>query len=103
VCHAGTGGVGERIGRSGRIAADRVRGEDRRADKPRLRSADQGRCCPAGRSITGARQACGSGQEQRSCHREVCGLDPAEPLLSLVLNGENLCCWRLCGLQGRSL
>jgi hypothetical protein len=29
--------------------------------------------------------------------------ETAEPLLSLVLNGENLRCWRLCGLQGRSL
>jgi hypothetical protein len=40
---------GERIGRSGRVAADRVGGEDRRADRPRPGSADQGRCCPAGR------------------------------------------------------
>jgi SAM-dependent methyltransferase len=58
VCNAGAGGVGERIGRSRRVAADRLSGEDRRADKPCPCGAGQGRCCPAGRRITGARQAC---------------------------------------------
>jgi hypothetical protein len=33
---AGTGGAGECIGRSGRVAADRVGGEGRRGDEPRL-------------------------------------------------------------------
>jgi hypothetical protein len=77
VRNSSTGGVGESIGRSGRVAADRISGEDRRADKPCSCGADQGRCCPAGRRITGARQACGSGQEQRPCHGKVSGLDPA--------------------------
>jgi hypothetical protein len=78
VCHAGRAGLGERIGRSWRVAADRVSGEDGRADKPRACGADQGRCRPAaGRPVSSARQACGPGQEQRPCHREVCGLDPA--------------------------
>jgi hypothetical protein len=78
VCGAGTAGLGERIGRSWRVATDRIGGEDSRSDKRRACGADQSRCCPAaGYDITSARQACGPGQEQRSCHREVSGLDPA--------------------------
>jgi hypothetical protein len=29
--------------------------------------------------------------------------EAAEPVLPVVLNGEAVYCWRLCGLQGRSL
>jgi hypothetical protein len=66
------------IGRSRRVAADRISGEERRADQPRACRADQGRCCAAaGRGVTGASQPGGAGQEQRPCHREVRGLNPA--------------------------
>jgi Protein of unknown function (DUF2637) len=74
---AGGAGLGEHIGRAGRVAADRVGGEDGRADQPRAlrrRSGPPPGCWPG---ITSACQSCGRGQEQRPCHREVCGLDPA--------------------------
>jgi len=78
VCGAGTAGLGERIGCSGRVATDRVSGEDGRADKPRACGADQRRCSPAaGCPITSASQACGPGHDQRPGHREVSSLDPA--------------------------
>jgi len=78
MCGAGTAGLGERIGCSGRVATDRVSGEHGRADKPRACGTDQRRCSPAaGRAITGPGQACGPGQHQRPGHREVPSLDPA--------------------------
>jgi monooxygenase len=75
---ASTAGLSERVGRSRRVAADRISSEDGRSDKPRACGADQRRCyAAAGYGLTGARQACSSSQEQRSCHGEVPGLDPA--------------------------
>jgi hypothetical protein len=57
VFNTGTGGVGECIGRSWRVTADRVRGEDRRADKPSPCGADQGRFCLTAGSPARARPA----------------------------------------------
>ena len=72
---AGQAGVLGGPGQAGGVAAEVV--DEALGRLAGSCGADQGRCCPAGRRITGARQACGSGQEQRPCHREVSGLDPA--------------------------
>lgn len=70
VCCTGTAGVGERIGRFWRVAGDRVSGEDGQADQPAPAcDANQRRCCPAACRVITSPPACGSGHEQRPCHR----------------------------------
>ena len=76
--HAGAAGLGERVGCSWRVAADRVGSEDGCAGEAGPGCAGQGPSRPAAeRGISGAPQAGSAGQDQRPGHGEVRGLDPA--------------------------
>ncbi len=75
---AGAAGLGGRGRCSWRVAADRVGGEDGRADEAGTCRGDQRSSRPrAEREIASEFQAGGTGQDQGPGHGEVRGLDPA--------------------------